>query len=167
MSDLYIELLVKKKSKSTDILKKGLLIGSTALFLCAGILISPLFLVVALALGIVDYLFLPNFDLEYEYLYVNGELDIDKIMSKQKRKRVARYDMKNVEIIAPQKSHELDSHKNNKNLKVRDFSSGEENAKIFGMVVKGDKGMELVYFEPSEAILKDIQRIVPRNVKLY
>ena len=27
-------------------------------------------------------------------LYVNGELDIDKIMSKQKRKRVGSYDMK-------------------------------------------------------------------------
>lgn len=167
MSDLYIELLVKKKAKATDTLKKGLMIMATVLFACAGILIHPLLLVAALAMGFADYFFLPNFDLEYEYLYVNGELDIDKIMSKQKRKRVARYDMKNVEILAPKKSHELDYHKGNKNLKVRDFSSGEENANIFGMVVKGDKAMELVYFEPNEAILKDIQRIVPRNVKLY
>ena len=118
-------------------------------------------------MGVVDYFKLPALDLEYEYLYVNGELDIDKIMSKQKRKRVGSYDMKKVELVAPRNSHELDSFRNRKDLKVHDYSSMEENAKTFGMVINGEKGMELIYFDPNEAILKDMQRIAPRSVKLY
>ena len=92
---------------------------------------------------------------------------IDKIMSKQKRKRVGSYDMKKVEIVAPKNSHELDSFRNRKDIKVHDYSSLEENAKTFGMAINGDKGMELIYFDPNEAIIKDMQRIAPRSVKLY
>ena len=35
------------------------------------------------------------------------------------------------------------------------------------MAINGDKGMELIYFDPNEAIIKDMQRIAPRSVKLY
>ena len=150
MSDLYIELLVKKKKTSTDTLLKALMIGVTVIFVLGGILFNPIILIPAIVMGVVDYFKLPALDLEYEYLYVNGELDIDKIMSKQ-----------------PRNSHELDSFRNRKDLKVHDYSSMEENAKTFGMVINGEKGMELIYFDPNEAILKDMQRIAPRSVKLY
>ncbi len=167
MSDLYIELLVKKKKTSADTMMKVLLIGGTVLVTLAGLLIHPLLLLGAVAMGVLDYFKLPGLDLEFEYLYVNGELDIDKIMSKQKRKRVGKYDIKNVELVAPKNSHDLDCYKNMKDIKIKDYSSMEEQAKIYAMVVKGEKGMEMVYFEPNEAILKDMQRIAPRNVKLY
>ena len=174
MSDLYIELLVKKKKTSTDTLLKVLMIGATVIFVLGGILFNPIILLLAVVMGVVDYFKLPSLDLEYEYLYVNGELDIDKIMSKQKRKRVGSYDMKKVEIVAPkmeilapENSHELDSFRNRKDIKVHDYSSLEENAKTFGMAINGDKGMELIYFDPNEAIIKDMQRIAPRSVKLY
>ena len=167
MSDLYIELLVKKKKTSTDTLLKALMIGVTVIFVLGGILFNPIILIPAIVMGVVDYFKLPALDLEYEYLYVNGELDVDKIMSKKKRKRVGSYDMKKVELVASRNSHELDSFRNRKDLKVHDYSSMEENAKTFGMVINGEKGMELIYFDPNEAILKDMQRIAPRSVKLY
>lgn len=167
MSDLYIELLVKKKKTSADTLMKALLIGGTVLLVLAGLFVHPIILIGAIAMGVLDYFKLPALDLEYEYLYVNGELDIDKIMSKQKRKRVGTYDMKNVELVAPKNSHELDSHRNRKDIKILDYSSMDENAKTFAMVVKAEKGMQLVYFDPSPEILRDMQRIAPRSVKLY
>ena len=157
MSDLYIELLVKKKKTSTDTLLKALMIGVTVIFVLGGILFNPIILIPAIVMGVVDYFKLPALDLEYEYLYVNGELDVDKIMSKQKRKRVGSYDMKKVELVAPRNSHELDSFRNRKDLKVHDYSSMEENAKNFVMVINGEKGMELIYFDQNEAILKDMQ----------
>ena len=76
------------------------MIGATVIFVLGGILFNPIILLLAVVMGVVDYFKLPSLDLEYEYLYVNGELDIDKIMSKQKRKRVGSYDMKKVEIVA-------------------------------------------------------------------
>lgn len=166
MSDLYIELLVKKKRTATDTALKTLLIALTVIAFLAGLLITPLALIVFVALLVLDYFKLPGLDLEYEYLYVNGELDIDKIMSKQKRKRVGSFDMKNVEMVAPAKSHELDYYRNGK-IKVVDYSSGEENANVYAMLVKDDKEQKMVLFEPNQAILDDMRRIAPRAVKLY
>ena len=74
MSDLYIELLVKKKRTATDTVLKTLLIALTVIAFLAGLLITPLALIVFVGLLVLDYFKLPGFDLEYEYLYVNGEL---------------------------------------------------------------------------------------------
>ena len=44
MSDLYIELLVKKKKTSTDTLLKVLMIGATVIFVLGGVLFNPIIL---------------------------------------------------------------------------------------------------------------------------
>ena len=66
MSDLYIELLVKKKKTSTDTLLKVLMIGATVIFVLGGILFNPIILLLAVVMGVVDYFKLPSLDLEYE-----------------------------------------------------------------------------------------------------
>ena len=71
-----------------------------------------------------------NLDLEYEYVYVNGELDIDKIMSKSK-KTFKIFDLTKLELIAPLNSHRMDYHNHNTNLKVLDYSSGKKDHKRF------------------------------------
>ena len=155
MSESYVELLVKKKKTPKDSILKGLMI--------AGIVI--LVLIAAIALGVLAYFKMPGLDLEFEYLYVNGELDIDKIMSKVKRKRVGSFDISKAEMVAPVKSHELDYYRQSKDLKVVDCSSGEDHANVYGMVIKDEKGMKLVLFEPNQEILDDMRRIAPRKVK--
>ena len=113
MSDLYTEVLVKKQQTGKDKAIKGVLIFFTVLFAAAGIMMNPLILLLALVLGIVDYIFIPKLSVEFEYLYVNGELDIDRIYSQSRRKRAASYELSNMEILAPYQSHQLDSYKNN------------------------------------------------------
>ena len=44
-------------------------------------------LVFLVMIGVDIYLF-RSMDIEYEYLYINGNLDVDKIMSKSRRKKV-------------------------------------------------------------------------------
>ena len=64
MSDLYIELLVKKKKTSTDTLLKVLMIGATVIFVLGGILFNPIILLLAVVMGVVDYFKLPSLDLD-------------------------------------------------------------------------------------------------------
>ena len=109
----------------------------------------------------------PKFDVEYEYLYVNGELDIDAIYSKQKRKRVGTYDMAELEILAPEKSHALDSYMNNKSIKMKDFSSGNPQAKSYILIMNSDSERQSVKVEIDDTIIQDIRRIAPRKVNLY
>ena len=117
MSDLYTEVLVKKQQTGKDKVIKGVLIFFTVLFAAAGIMMNPLILLLALVLGIVDYIFIPKLSVEFEYLYVNGELDIDRIYSQSRRKRAASYELSNMEILAPYQSHQLDSYKKNQSIR--------------------------------------------------
>ena len=164
MSESYVELLVKKKKTPKDSILKGLMIAGIVILVLIGLVI-PLVLIAAIALGVLAYFKMPGLDLEFEYLYVNGELDIDKIMSKVKRKRVGSFDISKAEMVAPVKSHELDYYRQSKDLNVVDCSSGEDHANVYGMVIKDEKGMKLVLFEPNQEILDDMRRIAPRKVK--
>lgn len=166
MSDLYTELIVKRKKTAADTLKKALLIAGTVIGALAFITMGIIGLIILVVFAVADYFLLPTFDVEYEYIYVNGELDVDKIMSKQKRKRVYSMDAQKLELMAPSNSHVLDYHNQNKNIKTLDFSSGEEGAKTYTMIVQGEKGLERVIFEPNEVIIKDMKRIAPREVNL-
>ena len=109
---------------------------------------------------------LPRFDVEHEYLYVNGELDIDAIYAKQKRKRIAGYDLHDIEMLAPEGSHALDSYVNRQGVKIKDFSSGEEKAKKYVAVINTDKTQEIIRLELNSEILEDVRRIAPRRVSL-
>lgn len=47
-------------------------------------------MIIPVIMVVVDIVLFKRFDLEFEYLYVNGDLDIDKIMAKQKEKECLR-----------------------------------------------------------------------------
>ena len=72
MNDAYSELLVKKEQTIKEKAIKVLVIALIVLAAVAGIFITPIALVVAVVLGAAAYFLLPNLDLEFEYLYVNG-----------------------------------------------------------------------------------------------
>ena len=167
MSDLYSELLVKKEKTMKDNLIKVGAIGLTALLVMAGLFIHPLALLPAIILGVVSYLFIiPKTDLEYEYLFVNGEMDIDMIMAKSKRKKAGSFRLSETDIVAPMDSHRLDYYKNNQKLKVLDFSSGNEKNKRYGVVTRNEKESCMIIIEPDENMAKAIKNSAPSKVFL-
>ncbi|MDY5020970.1 MAG: DUF6106 family protein [Blautia sp.] len=167
MSDLYSELLVKKEKTMKDNLIKVGAIGFTALLVLAGLFIHPLALLPAIILGVVSYLFIiPKTDLEYEYLFVNGEMDIDMIMAKSKRKKAGSFRLSETDIVAPMDSHRLDYYKNNQKLKVLDFSSGNEKNKRYGVVTRNEKESCMIIIEPDENMAKAIKNSAPSKVFL-
>lgn len=91
MNDTYSELLIKKEVTAKDKMIKVLLIALIALMAVAGILITPLAFIAAIALGIAAYFVFPNLDLEFEYVYVNGELDIVKNHGEDEEKKSKKF----------------------------------------------------------------------------
>ena len=69
MSDLYSELLVKKKQTGKDLAIKYGLIALTVIMVLGGLVLNALLLVPAIALGVACYFVIPKTDLEYEYLF--------------------------------------------------------------------------------------------------
>lgn len=100
------------------------------------------------------------------FQYVNGELDVDRIINKAKRKRMASYDISKAELIAPAASHRFDYYNNNQKLKVCDYSScnPEREKLVYAMVIPEKEGLLKVLFEPSEHMVKDFRLKAPRKV---
>ena len=124
MNETYVEWLVKRKTPAYMTLLKILTIMLTVCFVLLGFFLLPA-MIIAVLLGVAAYFVYLNSDVEYEYLYVDKELTVDKVMAKSRRKRVATYDLGKIEILAPIKSWHLDNYKNRTDKTV-DYSSGEE-----------------------------------------
>lgn len=161
MNETYVEVLVKRKTPTYMILLKFVSIMLTVCFALVGFVIWPA-LIIAVVIGIAAYFIYMNTDVEYEYLYVDRELSVDKIMGKSTRKRIANFDIEKMEILAPVNSYHLDNYKN-RTGKTADYSSGE--------VMQPDKryvfyydGTQKVIFEPDAEMVKAIQMLAPRKV---
>ena len=141
---------------------KILLIMLTVGFVLVG-MVFIIALIPAILFGIAAYFVYMNTDLEYEYLYLDRELTVDKVMAKSKRKRAAVYSLDKMEIVAPIKSWHLDNFKNRQTSKNVDYSSGEEKQPDKRFVFYYE-GSQKVIFEPSEEMIKAMQFVAPRKV---
>lgn len=161
MSDTYVECLVKAKTSLWGKFLKGLLIMLTVLLVLVAFII-PLAFIVAIVAGVGAYFVNLFTDLEYEYLYLDKELVVDKVMAKSRRKRVATYTLERMEILAPVKSYRLDNYKN-RNVKVKDYSIGEELQpdRRYAMYYEGG---EKILLSPSEDLIKVMKNAAPRKV---
>lgn len=165
MSDAYVECLVKAKTSVVGKFFKLLLMFLSITFIVVMFLLPPImiFLLLGAILTGVGAYFVNLFtDLEYEYLYLDRELFVDKVMAKAKRKRVAAYQLDRMEILAPIKSYHLDNYKN-RTVKVKDFSIGEELQpdRRYAMYYEGG---EKIILSPSEELIKIMKNGAPRKV---
>lgn len=162
MNETYYEIMVTKKG--SPIMKvaqiaTAVLAGVSAVALIMGFFFG---IVLAVVFGAACYLISLFSVVEYEYLYVDKELQIDRILGKSRRKRMETLDLKQFEILAPMRSHELDKYRN-KNYKVADYSSGAENAEKYMLIV----GEKKIVFEPTAELVKTMRMFAPRNVFMY
>lgn len=166
MNDTYVEVMVKKKDSPLYGVAKVLIWGIAVACLVLGAFGITILFVPAIVFGCIAYFALPNLDVEYEYLYLDKEISIDKVLAREKRKHCVTLDLSKMEVMAPENSHELDSYKA-RNLKIRDFSSRIPEAKSYMIAYNENDGMVLVKIEPNTEMLKAIKQVFPRKVVEY
>lgn len=155
MDGSYAESSVKRQNNVKIMLYKALIILADVLLLGIWAFTGFGFVFFLFVAGVVATIFvMPLFKVEYEVIFVNGQLDFARILNGSMRKRLLRMDFDNAEIMAPENSHELDNFKNNSKISVKSFVSGLPEAKNYAIVGKDDKGkMVMAFFEPSEKML--------------
>lgn len=161
-SDTYVECLVSRKPSMGMKFLKVLLIMLCVAFALVGLSLTPIALLIAIAAGIGAYFVSLNASVEYEYLYLDREICIDKIMGQSRRKRVASYEVDRIEILAPFKSYHLDDYRN-RQCKDIDFSSGmeEQPDKRYIFYYEGN---QRIIFEPNDEFVKAVYNVAPRKV---
>lgn len=162
MSDAYIENLVKAKEKKWLMVLKVLLIIiaiNSGILVLAGNYYAAIILIPVL-IGI--YFATMNQKIEYEYLYMDREISIDKIFNQMKRKKIDNLQVDRIEILAPINSYHLDSFKN-KTLKVKNYAAAEETDELKQyVIIYADT--ERIYISITEKFAKAIKGIAPRKV---
>lgn len=175
--DVFYEQLYKRRKQPKDIFAQVLIfLGCVALSGAAWLLLSifipqlfhlPRFLGSSLGMlsifGIVwiGYKQIMRFDREFEYSYLNGEVDVDCIYTKTERKRVVTFKVKDFEIFGEYTPEICEKFKNSEFDSRLDFSSYDKNSKnkiCFAVVKTRQTGKTFMIFEPEERILSDMQK---------
>ncbi|MBO5197642.1 MAG: hypothetical protein J6B85_03865 [Lachnospiraceae bacterium] len=168
MNELYAEAGCKRQNNGKVLLQKVGLIAAVVLIILVGFLMMNTIVMFVGMLGVIGIFFLlPNFNVEYEYVFVDGQLDFDKIMGKSRRKNALRIQMEQVELVAPTNSHSLDSYKNMNDVKVRNFASGDPNAKVYEIIHREGEKTTRILFEPSEKMISCMKLKSPRKISEY
>lgn len=161
---MYVECLVKSRTALWGKFLKILLIMLTVVFFLLTPFFSPFSMLLMIAAGVGAYFTNYLTDVEYEYLYLDKELAVDKIMAKSKRKRIDTFSLDKVEILAPIKSYHLDNYRNRTvNGKTKDYSVGEELQPDRRFVMFYEGGQKVI-LSPSEDMIKVMKNVAPRKV---
>lgn len=102
---------------------------------------------------------------EYEYSYFDGDLRFARINNKSSRKKLPGYKMGEVLMIAPTGHDSVAHYEKEPNAKIRRLTSGNPDAKVYVMAVKGERGAELVYFEPDDRYLDEVCKKYGQKVR--
>lgn len=163
MNESYAEHLVKRKTPPYAYLVLAIMGVITAVCVLLALTTGILSVILMFLSGGATYLLYRNFNLEFEYLYVTGQLSIDKIMGKSKRKKAWEGTMEEIKVIAPSDSYVLKDYRIEGSKKL-DFSSHTPGAKTYTIIHQtGPQSAEII-FEPNDRMLQCFRQTAPRKV---
>jgi hypothetical protein len=151
-------LIKKEKGPKEWAATAGIIIAAIILQSAAVIFLSGLALIAALLIGFGVHYLLTALNVEYEYCFTNGELDIDCIYNKSRRKRKFSCNIKNAEVFC-RADNETALAKFPRVKTLRDFSSGSKNPTY--AFVAGDAK---IIIEPDERLLNAIKKFLTPRV---
>ena len=163
MNETYVECMVAHKKSPLAGSVKYIAYVLAAVFFIGGLLFNALLLLLGIACVIAGMALAPMMDIEYEYLYLDRSLSIDKVLAKEKRKHVVDIDLNKMEIMAPSTSHELDSYRSMQ-LPYVEYASGMEGAQVYVIVYSDQDSRRMIGIEPNQELLDAIKMLYPRKV---
>lgn len=165
--DIFIEKIVQRQKTMQDYL-----IITGVIILCLFVIVfiipsipfintMPIFFDAGAIYG--AYVLIKSRNLEFEYAVTNGELDIDKIIARSRRKRIFSASCKEFEILAKLKSSHYTQHIQNVSNKIKAVSSMDSPDVYFALLnYNGEK--TVVFFEPDERMLNSFKMFIPRKI---
>ncbi len=159
--DIFIEQIVSKKPSAKDTAGKiGIGTLSVLVSIALFLLLGTIGILLAVACIYLGFYLSSNFDVEYEYIITNGEIDIDKIIAKRKRKRLVTVKASAFERFGL----------------LKEAPPADESTKIVasGFVSESDYyadfrhskfGQVRLIFSPDEKSLEAIKPFIPRNIR--
>ncbi|MCI9456293.1 MAG: hypothetical protein HFE44_04855 [Oscillospiraceae bacterium] len=168
MADIFVEYMVVKRNTSKEVLLRiGLFLAALVIAVLSFLFLFPigaggigLLLVVGAFYG--AYYLSSSMNKEFEYIVTNGEMDVDCIMARRKRKRLITVKCKDFDAIGP---YDPAKHQG-KNYKTRILACDSETSKNVWYCVVHHKtmGETLLVFNATARILEAFKMFIPRTM---
>ncbi len=166
--DVFKEKMVRKMlSRNDKICRFLIIVSAVALaFMCFFITIGTPYILFGMffaALALYGgYYLVTNFDVEYEYIITNGEIDFDKITAQRSRKRLCTIAF-NTATAFGVADDSADTA--NADTYVKASADDPELTNYFIRVRHKSLGDTVVYFTPDDELLGLIKPFLPRNLR--
>ncbi len=162
MHDFYVEQIVKaNKNKKMGGAQKAAMV-LTIFFAAVTLLLDYRAILLTAIAAVATWYLNSNQNSEYEYLFVNGQLDVD-VVKTRKRKRLGTFQMEELECMAEKDSVRLDGYKG-RSMKQIHAMTGSSGFQPYTLIFKQDRGYVQVTIEPEEELLKIFQTLVPNKI---
>lgn len=167
--DIFIEHIVERKKSIKDFLAiAGIFLVTVVLMCIAGLFLFTKYgsLVFLLTIGIVlgSYYLITMFNVEYEYIVTNGEMDVDTIINRKKRKRIITVAVKTFELVAPVGDKEFSTEENGSFTREINVSSAKNGENAYYAIFSKDGQRIKLIFEPTEKMLEAFKFYAARRV---
>ncbi len=160
--DIFVEQIVKKPSGRKEMLLKALIgIGAGLISAVGVLLLGSYALVVIVGVFYGAYWLMTGLDCEYEYIVTNGEIDIDKIVAKRKRKRLITIKASTFESYGEYK----DAPKLESNVTVVKADGNGDNPLYYADFKHNSIGNARLVFSPNERVLEALKPFLPRSIR--
>lgn len=171
LNDGYAEHIVKTKTPAG--VMTGCVLGVLLMivgFVSAGFIqgfFSIGFLIVIIG-AVVFGFFISRRDTEYEYIMVNEDIEIAKIVAKKSRKKIADFNNSEVKFIAKDGSIYIDNElQQSSSIKTKDFTSKDKNnsASMYVFALNRSGKTEFVKLELSDRTIEHVHNFFKGKYK--
>jgi hypothetical protein len=163
--DVFVEQIVKKKYDAKDyLIFVGIGLGTLILlFACLFIQVLASFsFFIGIGILVGAYFLIISRNLEFEYSVTNGDVTVDKIINRSKRKRVISFDAHTAEEMGKYDAEKHQGKSYDKRLFTGDSADNKES---WYMTFHSPKtGYTLLVFTPNEKVLTAIKPFLPHQV---
>lgn len=153
MEHIYFDEIHKKGLNGKTVFLKTLIVG-VCLLLCPVVFVLAGQFGLLLAAGVIygAYWLFQRMNCEYEYIYTNGEVDIDVIYGRASRKRLLTVKARQIELMAKYSDGFEAYRKNPKTGNFLDVSDGNKKDAYY-VVLNGSAKYKLILFSPSTKLV--------------
>ncbi len=163
--DVFVEQLVRRERPGGEALfKLGVLILGVLLVGVAFLLAKSFFPVCFAVVIILEFFAFVYTVKEFEYSFINGDVDVDVIQGKRKRKTVFSCSCKEIAVMAPCEGHE--STLAAEYTRTLDAAAGKKAADRWFLATERQDGTrELLIFNPNERMLEAFKGYLGRKME--
>ena len=169
-NDTFVEDAVKVRENASSKQRKAALVAVLVILLATTVSTAGILQLVLAILLIVDSImvlreFVYNKNVEYEYDYTNGSLEIAKIINNEKRKKIVTIESAEIKLVAAMGTNESLKF-DHVQLKTYDCSAHDEEQKDYILVAHSEaKGNDFkVLFTPSDKLLTAMEKYNKRDI---